>query len=121
MLSEEEVLRRKAELEERRAWKRKYRRRQIIFYSLFFTIGIIVMVFTARFTYYRYAAVTQADGVEEGRLLVLFLGTDDKSTPVLGRYHHAVVPRHQLWGRWRAVHSQGYQGVVSFASALGAY
>lgn len=78
MLSEEEVLRRKAELEERRAWKRKYRRRQIIFYSLFFTIGIIVMVFTARFTYYRYAAVTQADGVEEGRLLVLFLGTDDK-------------------------------------------
>jgi len=77
MLSEEEVLRRRQELEERRAWKRRYRRRQIIFYSLFFALGIILMIFTARYTYFRQVAVTQADGVEEGRLLVLFLGTDN--------------------------------------------
>lgn len=77
MLSEEEVLRRRAELEERRALKRRYRRRQIIFYSVFFAVGIIIMVLTARFTYYRQVAVTQADGVDESRLMVLFLGTDD--------------------------------------------
>ncbi|HPT82597.1 MAG TPA: LCP family protein [Limnochordia bacterium] len=77
MLSEEEVLRRRQELEERRAWKRRYRRRQIIFYSLFFALGTILMIFTARYTYFRQVAVTQADGVEEGRLLVLFLGTDN--------------------------------------------
>lgn len=77
MLSEKEVLRRRQELEERRAWKRRYRRRQIIFYSLFFALGIILMIFTARYTYFRQVAVTQADGVEEGRLLVLFLGTDN--------------------------------------------
>ena len=78
MLSDEEVLRRRQELEERRAWKRKNRRRQIIFYSLFFAIGIILMVFTARYTYLRQAAATNAGGTDEGRMLVLFLGTDDK-------------------------------------------
>lgn len=77
MLSEEEVRRRKQELEERRAWKRRYRRKQIIFYSLFFVIGLILMVFTARYTYFRQAAVTQAESGDEGRLLVLFVGTDD--------------------------------------------
>ena len=77
MLTEEEVRRRRAELEERRAWRRRYRRRQIIFYTLFFAVGIILMLFTARYTYYRQAIATQGDGAEDGRLLVLFLGTDD--------------------------------------------
>lgn len=78
MLSEEEVLKRRAELEERRAWKRRQRRRQIIFYTLFFIIGIVLMIFTARYTYYRQVAVTQtSDSRDEGRLLILFLGTDD--------------------------------------------
>jgi len=63
MLSEEEVLRRRAELEERRALKRRYRRRQIIFYSVFFAVGIIIMVLTARFTYYRQVAVTRLMGL----------------------------------------------------------
>lgn len=79
MLSEEEVIRRKAELEERRAWKRKYRKRQAIIYSLSIIVGIFLMVFTARYTYHRETTTTAAPITNEERLLVLFLGTDEKA------------------------------------------
>lgn len=78
MLSEEEVLRRKAELEARREQKRAYRRRQIIIYSVVFVIGIILMIFTARFTYQRGVTGTSIGLTTDERLLVLFLGTDEK-------------------------------------------
>lgn len=78
MLSEEEVVRRKAELEERRNLKRAYRRRQIIIYSLCFFVGIILMVFTARYTYQRSVEGTPVMTGNSQRLLVLFLGTDEK-------------------------------------------
>lgn len=79
MLSEEEVLRRRAELEQRRALKRRYRRRQVVFYTLFFALGIILMIFTAHYTYRRQAAGPQSQSLTNDRLLVLFLGTDDKA------------------------------------------
>ena len=78
MLSEEEVVRRKAELEERRNLKRAYRRRQIVIYSLCFFVGIILMVFTARYTYQRSVEGTPVMTGNSQRLLVLFLGTDEK-------------------------------------------
>lgn len=78
MLSEEEVVRRKAELEERRNLKRAYRRRQIIIYSLCFFVGIILMVFAARYTYQRSVEGTPVMTGNSQRLLVLFLGTDEK-------------------------------------------
>lgn len=78
MLSEEEVLRRRAELEERRQQKRKYRRRQAIFYSLFFIVGIILMVLTARYTYRRGIDGQPVSTLFTDRVLVLFLGTDEK-------------------------------------------
>lgn len=79
MLSEEEVLRRKAELEERRELKRRYRRRQMIMYSVALVIGIILMVLTARYTYQRGSqGLPVAAGVKDERLLFLFLGTDEK-------------------------------------------
>lgn len=78
MLSEEEVLRRKAELEERRKQKQVYRRRQLIVYSLFVVVGIILMIFTARYTFQRNVESTRAMAVNNDRLLILFLGTDEK-------------------------------------------
>lgn len=78
MLSEEEVVRRKAELEERRKLKQAYRRRQIIMYSLSFSVGIILMIFTASYTYQRSVEGTPAMAGNDQRLLVLFLGTDEK-------------------------------------------
>ncbi|NMB02260.1 MAG: LCP family protein [Firmicutes bacterium] len=79
MLSEEEVLRRKAELEERRAWKRRYRRRQAIIYSICFIIAIILMIISARYTYHKGVKQTTGPAAKEERLLVLFLGTDEKA------------------------------------------
>ena len=78
MLSEEEVLRRRAELEERRKEKKKYRRRQIIFYSLFLIVGIILMVLTARYSYRRGIEGQPVSALPTERVLVLFLGTDEK-------------------------------------------
>ncbi len=79
MLSEEEVLRRKAELEERRQLKRAYRRRQIIMYSVSSVVAIILMIVTAFFTYQRGVVPTQSSAAgTQDRLLVLFLGTDEK-------------------------------------------
>ena len=79
MLSEEEVARRKAELEERRALKRAYRRRQKVIYSICIVVGIILMVLTASYTYQRGLRGTQAMATKDERLLVLFLGTDEKA------------------------------------------
>lgn len=79
MLSEEEVVRRKAELEERRALKRAYRRRQVIIYSVCIVVGIIFMVLTASYTYQRGLRGTPAMTAHNQRLLVLFLGTDEKA------------------------------------------
>lgn len=78
MLSEEEVRRRKTELEERRELKRAYRRRQIIIYTVCLFVAIILMGITAVFTYQRNAQKTSAMATEDQRLLVLFLGTDEK-------------------------------------------
>jgi LCP family protein required for cell wall assembly len=78
LLSEEEVVRRKAELEERRRLKKKYRRRQILSYSLSIFLGIILMTITAHYTYQRGAQGTAAVTADDQRLLVLFLGTDEK-------------------------------------------
>ena len=94
----EEVLRRRAELEGATApLKRLYRRRQIIFYSVFFAVGIIIMVLTARFTYYRQVAVTQADRVDESRLMVLFLGTDDIVEAAPERIRSCSIHRYRIW------------------------
>ena len=78
MLSEEEVLRRKAELEERRALKRAYRRRQIVIYSISFIVAIILMILTATYTFQRGVQGTPAMATNDQRVLVLFLGTDEK-------------------------------------------
>lgn len=78
MLSEQEVLRRKAELEERRALKRAYRRRQVFLSALCLVFGIILMIFTARYTYQRGVEGTSAAVANDDRLMVLFLGTDEK-------------------------------------------
>lgn len=78
MLSEEEVLRRKTELEERRELKKRYRRRQMIIYSVVFIIGLILMVLTARYTYQRQTHAQPVTAMKEDRLLILFLGTDEK-------------------------------------------
>jgi LCP family protein required for cell wall assembly len=78
MLPEEEVVRRRAELEERRKQKKQYRRRQIIFYSLFLVVGIILMVLTARYSYRRGIEGQPVSAVPQERVLVLFLGTDEK-------------------------------------------
>lgn len=78
MLSEEEVVRRRAELEDRREQKRIYRRRQIIFYSIFLVIGIILMVLTARFSFQRSVEGQPVVAMPQERILVLFLGTDEK-------------------------------------------
>lgn len=78
MLTEEEVIRRRAELEERRKLKKTYRRRQIIFYSLSFLVAIILMLFTAHYTFQRGVQGTPAVTTNNQRLLVLFLGTDEK-------------------------------------------
>lgn len=78
VLSQEEVARRTAELEERRRLKRVYRRRQIIFYTTSFIVAIILMVFSAYYTYNRGVTGSLDSSVDEQRLLVLFLGTDDK-------------------------------------------
>lgn len=79
MLSEEEVRQRRAELEERRLQKKSYRRRQILFYSVFFLIGLILMGVTARYTYRRETTqVPVIAGAKEERLQILFLGTDEE-------------------------------------------
>ncbi len=78
MLSEEEVGRRKNELEERRQLKRAYRRRQIIIYTVGLFVAIILMGITAVFTIQRNAQGTSAMATADERLLVLFLGTDEK-------------------------------------------
>jgi len=78
MLSEEEVIRRKAELEERRQRKRAYRRRQIIIYTLSFSVAIILMIVTATYTYQRSVKGTPGSADAHERLLVLLLGTDEK-------------------------------------------
>ena len=82
MLSPEEVQRRKEELEKRRELKRKHRRRQIIMYSIIAVIGIILMILSARYSYKRsleFEPLSQAP-VEDSRLNILFLGTDEKTT-----------------------------------------
>lgn len=76
MLTEEEVRRRRAELEERRAWRRRYRRRQIIFIPCFCSWHNPYALHSPLHLLppgYRHPG----DGAEDGRLLVLFLGTDD--------------------------------------------
>lgn len=78
MLSEEEVRKRKIELEERRQLKRAYRRRQTIIYVVCLFVAIILMGITAVFTYQRNLQGTPALATEDERLLVLFLGTDEK-------------------------------------------
>ncbi|MCK9525150.1 MAG: LCP family protein [Limnochordia bacterium] len=78
MLSEEEVVQRKVELEERRELKRAYRRRQVIIYSVSFIVAIILMVVTAFYVYQRGLQEQQTVAGTTDRLLVLFLGTDEK-------------------------------------------
>ncbi|NLL48045.1 MAG: LCP family protein [Firmicutes bacterium] len=78
MLSEEEVRQRKAALEERRQLKRAYRRRQIIVYSVSLVLAIILMAVTAFFTYQWGLDGPQKAATGDDRLLVLFLGTDEK-------------------------------------------
>lgn len=77
MLSEEEVLRRRAELEQRRLAKKRYRRRRVAVYSLVFVIAIILMLFTAWYSYRRGLDALPASGQAEQRLQILFLGTDE--------------------------------------------
>lgn len=77
MLSEEEVLRRRAELEKRRLAKKKYRRRQIVVYSLLFAGAIILMLFTAWYSYRRGLDAQPVSGLRDQRLQILFLGTDE--------------------------------------------
>ncbi|NLJ74903.1 MAG: LCP family protein [Firmicutes bacterium] len=82
MLSPEEVQQRKEALEKRRELKRKYRRRQIIMYSIIAVIGIILMIMSARYSYKRsleLEPLSQAP-LEDSRLNILFLGTDEKTT-----------------------------------------
>lgn len=82
MLSPEEVARRKAELEERRALKRRYRRRQAIFYTITIILGLILMLVVARYSYNRSAQISgmAAEPTLEGRRLnILCLGTDKLS------------------------------------------
>lgn len=78
MLSEQEVLRRREELEKRRALKRQYRRRQLIIHSIIFAIAIILMIFTTWYSYRRGMDEQPASATGEQRLQILFLGTDEK-------------------------------------------
>ena len=77
LLTEEEVIRRRAELEERRKLKKTYRRRQIIFTPYLFS-GHYSHAFTAHYTFQRGVQGTPAVTTNNQRLLVLFLGTDEK-------------------------------------------
>ncbi len=77
MLSEQEVLQRRAELERRRQEKKKYRRRRIVVYSLIFLAAIILMLFTAWFSYRRGLDTQHVSGIKDERLQILFLGTDE--------------------------------------------
>lgn len=134
MLSEEEVLRRKAELEERREMKRRYRRRQYIINSITVILGIILMVITARYTYQRKTAPTSAPVAQEERLLVLFLGTDEKAEAAsradtimllsldtktgdagvlsIPRDTRVWVPSRQRWDRINAVYAHGGPNMI---------
>lgn len=77
MLTEEEVLKRKAELEERRQLKKAYRRRQRWIYTLIIVVGFILMLITARYTYLRGVEDKALAELHGDRLLILFLGTDE--------------------------------------------
>ncbi len=77
MLSEQEVLLRRAELEKRRQERKKYRRRRIVGYSLLFVAAIILMLFTAWYSYRRGLDVQPVSGLRDERLQILFLGTDE--------------------------------------------
>lgn len=81
MLSPEEAAQRKAELEERRAQKRKYRRKQAIIYAITIIVGLVLMFVVARYSYNKSVrvnvganSVAQATG--DRRLNILVLGTD---------------------------------------------
>lgn len=77
MLTEEEVLKRKAELEEMRQLKRAYRRKQRWIYTLIVVVGLILMFITARYTYLRGIEDKALAELHGDRLLILFLGTDE--------------------------------------------
>ncbi|MDI9442003.1 MAG: LCP family protein [Firmicutes bacterium] len=77
MLTEEEVLQRRAELEKRRLEKKKFRRRQIIVYTLLVVAAIILMFITGWYSYRRGLETLPVSSTGEQRLLILFLGTDD--------------------------------------------
>ncbi|HHY09968.1 MAG TPA: LCP family protein [Firmicutes bacterium] len=79
MLSEQEVLRRKAELERRRAWKKRYRRRQILLTGFALIVSIIFMVIVARYSYRQKMLREQPFfAADDNKIRILFLGTDEK-------------------------------------------
>jgi LCP family protein required for cell wall assembly len=79
VLSPEEIAQRKAELEARRALKRKYRRRQIISYTIAVILGLILMVIVAHYSYRQSVRVESAGqaSADSRRLNILVLGTDN--------------------------------------------
>lgn len=81
MLTPEEVARRKAELEARRALKRKYRRRQAIFYTIAIILGLILMIVVARYSYNQALSSNKVNSqpgeAANDRLNILVLGTDN--------------------------------------------
>lgn len=132
MLTPEEVTRRKAELEERREWKKSQRRKNWIARIFLIIFGIVLLVTSGLYSYRKGlnkapTVTTQTPSFQ--RTNILFLGLDDKSVTAsrtdivmlvaidpnsgaagvisIPRDTRVLIPERDKWDRINAAHAYG--------------